>query len=83
MKIEFAPKDGTKILVWDNSTQVWIAVQWCGWGGGVWQCCSTGHNLISRSDYFTDWMHMPPGPKDNIDCGSGNYCSHCGSALRS
>lgn len=28
-------------------------VRWSGWGGGIWQCAATGHNIMEKA---TNWM---------------------------
>jgi len=54
-----APGDGTDILVWDAT--MWRPVRWCGWGGGVWQCSATGHNITC--DDYKFWIPMLPSPE--------------------
>lgn len=61
LPISSAPRDGTNILAWDGA--MWIAVRWCGWGGGIWQCSNTGHNLLHKSDKLQWWLPMPPLPE--------------------
>lgn len=56
--IATAPRDGTRILVWDGD--VWRPVNWNGAFGGSWHCCATGHNGVA--DYATHWMPMPEPP---------------------
>lgn len=51
LPIAQAPKDGTVILGYfdfpfinriDECHAYWRPIRWCGWGGGVWQCASSG-----------------------------------------
>ena len=60
--IETAPKDSTHILAWDQYRKLWVAVRWCGWGGGVWQCSATGMNRMGDIDNLTHWIPMLPDP---------------------
>jgi len=62
--IETAPKSGD-ILGWNGT--IWVAIRWSGWGGGIWQCSHTGHNLTSTSDAIKWWMPMPSAPSENLD----------------
>lgn len=58
--IETAPRDGTDILAFNG--RIWIAVRWSQWGGGIWSCSNTGHNLLVTSHLLTHWKPMPPAP---------------------
>jgi hypothetical protein len=64
--IETAPRDGTAILAWFGqrtgyaSRQDVVPVSWCGWGGGVWQNATSGHNMPNMEP--THWMPLPPPP---------------------
>jgi len=62
--IETAPKDDIKsILIFNKNGQMAIA-RWSGWGGGVWRCAVTGHNLVSFDYGTTHWMPLPEPPKE-------------------
>lgn len=66
--IETAPKDGTSILGYFPgrggyvARQDMIPIHWCGWGGGMWQNSTSGHNLMSNK--VTHWMPLPDPPSD-------------------
>ena len=57
--IESAPKDGTKILLWDNDYKEVCAGAWREKRNG-WMACGT-EEYMTWTD-FTHWKPAPPGP---------------------
>ena len=59
-------KERTAILGYFPSKQGYVARQdcvpmfWCGWGGGIWQNSTSGHNIMSG--WPTHWMPLPEPP---------------------
>jgi len=75
--IKDAPRDGTVILTYSGDKPMIVdgkrcgtqygdkkykTVSWSGWGGGIWQCATTGHNLVASSNDITHFQHLPQPP---------------------
>jgi hypothetical protein len=66
LPIETAPKDGSAVLGYfpgydgvSFARRDVIAMYWSGWGGGIWDCASSGHHIHQSP---THWMPLPSPP---------------------
>lgn len=56
--IETAPKDGTRILLWDDQDKEVCSAKWKGTG---WRACGTEERIVWVK--FTRWMPAPAPPQ--------------------